>query len=152
MHRLAQRYPEAATAIIKSDPRDQRTIAIDAARCAVTHAGLKDATIAALLDGEAAGQTTNTAQRAVVGQIRDHLDEEQWNLAEAMESQTPDGEKSYLDAFMRARAAAAVWFAASPDPQEAALEAVYEACNAVRDPRVIIHLVERHEAACTDGC
>lgn len=66
------------------------------------------------------------------------LDDEYFNLQEKSDEGIID-EHVYLDAFQKARAANAVFFALKRDSLEAARESIYEACAAVDDPQEIIN-------------
>lgn len=70
--------------------------------------------------------------RRSVAQLTEELDERAWDIQELVDTGAAT-EEAYLEAFRQARAAAAVGYALSPDPQTAAFESVYEAQAAVID-------------------
>ncbi len=90
------------------------------AREAVTRSGLDEPTVSTALDLIDTGEPDTTA-RSAVEVIGTQLDERAWDIQEL-----EDGSQQYLDAFQRARAAWAVFFALDPN-QRAAVESIYEA-------------------------
>lgn len=92
-----------------------------AAREAVTRSGLDEPTVSTALDLIVTGEP-NTTGRSAVEVIAAQLDERAWDIQEI-----EDGSRQYLDAFQRARAAWAVFFALDPDRRVAAGDSIYEA-------------------------
>jgi hypothetical protein len=78
--------------------------------------------------------------RDQLASLVDELDEIAWSIQEAVDEGSSGTE--YLSAFGRARAVAAVLYATDPDPEIAALEAVYEAGSATADDLAVIAVVE----------
>lgn len=68
--------------------------------------------------------------------LTEGLDEAAWGVQDRVEAGTAD-KADYVNAFAKARAANAVWYALDPDPLEAAAEATFEASSAIEDPQVV---------------
>jgi hypothetical protein len=140
MNRLDTSSPLLAARLRNADRRSQRQAAIAAAALAARVAQLDQASVRQaldLLDQHALDQVPRDQLASLV----DELDEIAWSIQEAEDEGSSAGAE-YLSAFGRARAAAAVLFAADPDPEIAALEAVYEAGSATADDSAVIAVVE----------
>ena len=115
---------ESDDAFTSLDRRDLPDLAIGACRLAIDASGLEDqVALAALREVEEGSHAAEAA--AAMRDLADHLDQKAW------EAQDPD---KYLVLFRRARAASALAFAHSGEPDEA----VYEAAHAVGEPEDLV--------------
>jgi hypothetical protein len=119
--RLATVAPDLVSRLDSlSDDQLGNVVAV-AAREAVTRSGLDEATVSTALDLIGPGEP-DTSARWAVEVIGTQLDERAWDIQEL-----ENDSQQYLDAFQRARAAWAVFFALDPDRRVAAVESIYEA-------------------------
>jgi hypothetical protein len=129
--RLDSVSPELADRLRGSSEDALHRVAAVVSDLAVTMGSLSDprvdSALAVLGGGPASGE-----EKAELQVLVDELDEAAWEIQERVHSgRLPEHE--YLQAFRKARAASAVAFALDPDPQTAAMEAVYEAQSAAGD-------------------
>jgi len=113
-------------------PAVLRRIAVEAAMLAVTRTRLLDSRLVAPLAAMRGNQEVAPTARIQVAQLVEDLDERAWDLQDLLDSGA-GSEEAYLEAFRKARAAAAVRYALDADPMTAAFESVYEAQAAVVD-------------------
>jgi hypothetical protein len=109
--------------------RDLPKLAIGACRLAIDASGVEDRlALAALRELE---EERNSAEAAAsMRDLADRLDQEAW------EAQDPE---NYLVVFRQARAASALAFAHSEEPDEA----IYEAAHALGEPEVLVQRLPR---------
>jgi hypothetical protein len=112
-------------------PEVLRRVATEAATLAVDRTQLADPRIGPALSALGASSGVPSARQAIE-QLTEELDERAWDIQDLVDAGAAS-EDAYLEAFRRARAAAAVGYALNPDPQTAAFESVYEAQAAVVD-------------------
>src|ERR1043165_6254516 len=115
-----------ADLLARADDVHQRRAAEVAAEFALDHSGLTDGRIDVVVRAIRSGSPVNTSDREAVRQLSTELDEIQWNIQGQLDSGNATQDE-HLRAFSLARAATALYYAADPDPKEAALESVYEA-------------------------
>jgi len=140
MNRLETRAPELASKLRSADQQRQRSAAVAAASWAVGVAGIDQAdaaTAVRLLSEGAHGQV----DRNSLARLVEELDEVAWSVQDAVETGS-GSDADYLVAFGQARAVASVLFAAEPDAELAALEAIYEASVVTSDSSTLFVAVE----------
>lgn len=145
MIRLDTVDPQLTGLIEALSSDDQRTLAVECARLAVSATGLTDARVGALLTVLSSPERCDAACLEELGSLVNELDSAQWELADAVD----DGDASqheYLAAFGRARAANAVLCAANDDSKIAALEAAYEAIAAIGDPASVWQVAKNSQS------
>jgi hypothetical protein len=137
--RLTTRSAELSLLIEAAGADPQRRIAVTVAEAALAAVPIDEPELApALADlaadrwGEERAQATTT--------LTDRLDKLAWDIQDKMEEGTAE-QAEYLEAFRRARAVSAVAFALDTDPQNAALEAAYEAEAATENLGLIRSIV-----------
>jgi hypothetical protein len=118
-----------------SEPARRRA-ALTVSKLAVDRAGITDPRIGAALERLQGGGYGDSSERSAVQALTEELDEAAWNVQDRVEAGTAD-KADYVNAFARARAANAVWYALDRDPLEAAAEATYEASAAIGDPEAV---------------
>ena len=109
-----------------------RRVAAEAAWLSVTRIHVADPRLDTAVAALRKGALSDVAERQEVRRLVQELDQIAWEAQEKAE-QGMLPQKAYLEAFFRARAAAAVGFALEPDPRYAAFESVYEAWAATAD-------------------
>ena len=123
---LHPRDPELLD-LIQRAGRHARDVAWFAAVRALASARVSDPPVPVVLDAIRTLEPGDAfAQRPLVADLVERLDDEYWEASEAK----PQDEARVLMAFRRARAANALLASLDPDAARAALEAVYEACHA----------------------
>lgn len=130
--RLSTIAPDLAASLERAQPDRLRRVAASAADLAIERTRLNDPRLEAALGALREGRLGETSERTGVECLASELDEIAWDAQEKAEAGDQTRE-SYVFAFRRARAAAAVGFALEADALAAALEATYEAQAAVRD-------------------
>jgi hypothetical protein len=130
--RLSTIAPDLVTSLEGQQPEGLRRVALVVAVLAVRRTRLSDLRLEAALTALREGRVGETRERTGVECLVQELDEIAWDVREKADA--GDGSReSYVFAFRRARAAAAVGFALEADALDAALEAIYEAQAAVKD-------------------
>ena len=130
--RLATVAQDLVVLIELASDRQRRSAAVTAAAFAVERAQLQDRRIDVALLAVQEGRLGATSERTAAEAAASELDEEQWDIQDLLDQGEADSD-AQLHAFGKARAAMAVFYAADPDPQVAALEAIYEAGAVVDD-------------------
>ncbi len=131
--RLATVATDLVSLIDRASDEQRRTVAIAAGEFAMSHSGLNDQRLGDLLAVVRAGTTGDSPERSAVEALASSLDEAQWDLEDRAAAGEDSAEPERWVVFGRARAAMAVFFAASEPPRHAALESVYEASAVVDD-------------------
>lgn len=142
MTRLSVVAPDLATALSEASLDGCRRVAIAAASFALSESGLDDPDLLAQVARLKAGEPPVAEAVQRLDDLVERLDEAAWDLQDQMDAGKVDL-TAYLQAFGRARAAAAVAFAFGADARLAALEAVYEASVIVDDPAPLWRLTGR---------
>ncbi len=138
--RLATIAPDLVASLEHQQPRRLRLVAASAAGLAVERVRLSDPRLEAALGALREGRLGDTSERAGVQCLAREIDEIAWDAQERAEN--GDGSReTYVIAFRKARAAAAVGFALEADALTAALGAVYEAHAAVKDLQALRSVV-----------
>lgn len=139
-NRLELVAPDLASLIIRAEERTLRDAILAVCRAATE--GMDDPIIRQAMDALEGRKRRDKGLREKLKRLVEDLDEIQWNMREAMETGGLS-EDTYLEAFSRARAANALYFALDPDPVNGALEAIYEAYAAMGDLGRIREIVRR---------
>lgn len=132
MNRLSSVAADLAEQMNNRSASQLRKVASTAALLAVDRTNLVDPRLEGALAAirDSAPGNRNECSNAL--RVAEELDERAWDIREKVDEGTLP-KRSYLEAFRKARAAAAVGFALELNPLQAALEAVYEARAAVAD-------------------
>lgn len=138
--RLATIAPDLVASLEHGQPHRLRLVAASAAGLAVERVRLSDPRLDAALGALREGRLGDTSERTGVQCLAREIDEIAWDAQESAEAGGGPRE-AYVSAFRKARAAAAVGFALEADALTAALEAVYEAHAAVKDPEALRSVV-----------
>jgi hypothetical protein len=137
--RLETRSVELSQLIESADPDPQRRIAVKVAQAALAAVPIDEPELAPALADLAAGRWAGAGVQGATA-LTERLDELAWDIQEEVDDgQTEEAE--YIEAFRRARAVSAVVFALDADPQNAALEAAYEAEAATENLDLIRSIV-----------
>ena len=131
-NRLSTIAADLAERLEHQPPAKLREVAAIAALLAIERTNLTDPRLDACRIALRDRIPGDQAARSAVQEMTVELDEVAWNAQDAAAQGSHDTD-TYLRAFKRARAAAAVGFALEPDVLHAALESVYEAQAAVND-------------------
>ena len=129
-YRLHLSAPDLLESLEAVPPAKLRQAAHEAVRTALEERPIADARLEAALRALEAGRYGASAERERLQVLVDELDAEQWRLQDAVERGEAE-RASYDEAFMRARAANALWYLLDEDPGEAAFEALYETLAAL---------------------
>jgi len=143
MERLSMVDPELAEELRAADARSRRRAALVAASVALEHVEVDDLLVSRALETLQQGNLDESL-RLELSALADVLDTEYWTLQSAYE-EGGASEESFLCAFRRARAVAAVCFALHPDDLYAALESAYEAYSAVEDGDSVLKAVAKRD-------
>ena len=140
MDRLETVLPELAARRVASSAVQQRRCSTAAAEWAIRLVGVDNDFVrsALVLLSNGADSDVNLGDLA---RLVEELDEQAWSVQDAVEEGGAAPE-DYLAAFGRARAVAAVYFAAHADPKSAALGAVYEASAVIPNPISLFVAIE----------
>ena len=111
----------------------RRRVALSVTKLAVDRARIADPRVGAALERLQNGGHGDSPERSAVQALTEELDQAAWDVQDRFEAGTAN-KADYLKAFVKARAAKAVWYALDGDPLEAAAEATYEASAAIEDP------------------
>lgn len=133
MNRLDSSSPLTAERLRNAGRDAQRHAAVSAAALVARVADLGQAVVGQALELLNQG-ALDDVPRDQLAALVEELDEIAWSIQEAEEGNASD---DYMAAFGRARAAAAVLFAADTDAETAALEAVYEAGSVAFDDAAV---------------
>lgn len=140
MNRLESSAPALASRLQGAEQQSQRSVAVAAASWAAGVAHLDQASVINAIDLLRQGFHERVA-RNDLAELVEELDDVAWLVQDAVEAGSASS-ADYLTAFGRARAAAAVLFAAEPDSEVAALEATYEASVVLADNSALFAAVE----------
>lgn len=127
---LKQTAPELARRIESADASRLRLLTAAIVATGVECSGLSHPLIAAALARLASSSVTDQKSKASLEQLTEELDEIYFDLKEPLEEREDGGNKDpqVLEAFRKARAAAAVAAAFDVNARDAAIKAAYEAC------------------------
>ena len=139
--RLEIEAPDLAAKLRSSRRANLRAAATAIAKLAVEQLSVQDARIDAGLMAAAAQAWGDSPVRADLQQLTAELDEIAWDIQDHAETGATV-EADYEDAFRRARAVAALYFALDIDPANAAAESVYEAIHALDDLDLVYTVVD----------
>lgn len=133
MARLELVEPDFARSLQQRDPRELRQIAALAADHALERFPIDDSRVSNAREKLRRGETGAGIERDQLMTLVEEFDELGFDLGDTLDA---DGQganrEAYLEAYYRARAAHALWFALDDDPVLAALDALYEAEAATR--------------------
>jgi hypothetical protein len=131
-NRLQLIDPDLSVKLERSGERGRRRAARAACEYALARVALTHQTLEAGFRALGAARFGDRDTLAALEQLTEALDAEYFDLQERADA-SGDGQKAFLDAFKRARAANAVYFALKSDSLEAARESIYEANAATED-------------------
>jgi hypothetical protein len=114
----------------------RRRAALTVSKLAVDRASIADPRLGAALMRLQDGGYGDSPERSAVHALTEELDEAAWHVQDRVKAGTAE-RADYVKAFVKARAANAVWYALDPDPLEAVAEATYEASAAIEDPEAV---------------
>lgn len=137
--RLDTRAADLARLIESAGPDPQRRIAVKVAEAALAAVPIDEPEFAPALADLTAGRWGGTGVQSATA-LTDRLDNLAWDIQDEVEAGTGE-QAEYLEAFRRARVVSAVAFALDDDPQNAALEAAYEAEAATENLGLIRSIV-----------
>lgn len=140
MSRLDSSAPSLAQRLRSVDEPTQRTAATAAAAWAAVAAELDQAAVTTAVELLQRSEHLRIQQGELVTLVEE-LDGAAWSLRES-EDDGISSQEAYVAAFGRARAVAAVLFAADPDSEVAALEATYEASVVAGDSSTLVAHVQ----------
>jgi hypothetical protein len=137
--RLETRSADLSRLIESADAEPQRRIAVKVAEAALAAVPLDEPELAPALADLTAGRWGGAGVQSATT-LTDRLDNLAWDIQDEVDEGTAE-EAEYVEAFRRARAVSAVAFALDADPQNAALEAAYEAEAATENLGLIQSIV-----------
>lgn len=138
--RLESLLPRLADSFRNADPFKQRKAVIDATVFAVSHAGLEghEVTAATEIIRDAVGEK-KSALKAQLERLVGKFDDQYFELVDLDDE---NSKVTALHAFSKARAASALAFALSEEPDHLQ-EALYEAILAMNDSTEIVQIAEQ---------
>jgi hypothetical protein len=137
--RLKLLDPRLQQVLRESTDEGRRRVALTVSSLAIDRAGITDPRLAAGLERLQRGGYGDSPERGAVQALTEELDEVAWDIQDQADGAD---NADYAKAFMKARAANALWYALDEDPLEAAAEAAYEAGAAIEDPQSLRTAVE----------
>ena len=138
-----QRWRPLAERLIGAPPATLRRIAVSGAHLAVERTAAESETLGDALRAADAGAVGDGPVRDQVQAVADSYDGVGFDARERADAGEHAAAAEYDEAFRRARAAQAVWFALSGDPVDAAEGSLYEARHALDDDAALQELIER---------
>ncbi|UOZ07870.1 hypothetical protein [Amycolatopsis sp. WQ 127309] len=139
---LASIAPTVAGRLVSMSPTARRDLVVEVCRLAVDRADLTDPLIDVAL--AAKGSSTPAARREIQA-LTERLDEQAWDIQDQVDAGAAAAE-DYDRAFRRARAAAAVGFAAG-ESLESAYDALYEAYYAIGEHETFLRAASTSKGA-----
>lgn len=124
------------------DEKTQRRVVLEICRLVSEKTGANDLHLQnglALLKKESYG---DSPQRKAIENLTQELDETAWNIQGQIEAGIADKDE-YYNAFHKARAANALWFALDQDLSKAVSETIYEANAAIDNIEILRSIIEK---------